>query len=170
MDSVMLPAHAQTSFVARSFTNATRTAIEPDSQFAMVLGGLVNEAHAQPMLFQRTCIQENEDGTVRVDGMIDDGYIASLVSAPSIPVDGTPYPVSVSPCAPMMPAAASLVDTLGLIPDARAGMIIESVQVVVDSINGSAVGRYLIPMDGIVELPFDLPLGNCTPPGCPVPG
>ena len=61
IDSVMLPAHAQTSL--RSFTNRlTGAAIEPDSQFARVLGGLVNEAHAGPgmpppiMAMERTCL------------------------------------------------------------------------------------------------------------------
>ncbi|MFW2439298.1 MAG: hypothetical protein ACN4GR_07990 [Arenicellales bacterium] len=171
VDSVMLPAHAQTSFVGRSFTNVRRgTAIEPESKFAKALAGLVNDAHAQLMLFERSCIRENEDGTVQVDGVIDFGRIqASLVSASSVPVNGTPYPMSETPCLSMMPPAASLVDTLGLIPDAHAGTMIGGVQVVVDSINGNAVGRYILNLDGPVDLPFNLPVGDCIPPGCPVP-
>jgi hypothetical protein len=174
VDSVMLPAHALTSFVGRSFTNPIRgVAIDPDSQFARVLGSLVNEAHAGnngiPMVFERTCIRENADGTVRVDARIDNGYIdIALFSAPSVVVNSPPVPMSGSPCFGMLlPPDASLVDTLGLIPDAHAGIFEESVEVVVESINGSAIGAYLISVGDPFELPFDLPVGECSPPACP---
>ena len=184
VDSVMLPAHAQTSFVGRSFTNQMvvgRTPIEPDSPFASALGGLVNQAHAGPptppiMAMQTSCIRENADGTVRVDAVIDMNYInVAVFTAPSVPVDGTQVPMQGSPCGLIIIGPvpdASLIDPLGLVPDAHAGLgFTNSVQVQVDTINGSAVGRYWISRVDLPpgELPFDLPVGECSPPVCPVP-
>lgn len=181
VDSVMLPVHAQASL--RVFTsNGQITGMVSDTteKYAGLLDGLVNTANAQPPELEELqeprvmngpmftdeggCIVENPDGTVQVDCLLGDGYTLATLNAPSVTVGGSPSMMSGQPC--MM--ADSLLDKSGLIPKAHAGGFFGDVEVQIDSVEGSAVGRYII-FGGKFTIPINYPLGVCQPPSCPPP-
>jgi hypothetical protein len=176
VDSVMLPAHAQTSppspvsYYGMSGYESD-AAIDTDSHFARAFEGLVNEAHAgngmmEPMLSAHSCIRKNNDGTFRVDALLNDGYELATFSAESVEVAGSAEIMSGDHC--RMYDDLTLLDGLGLIQDAQAGSPIGGgVLVEIDSVNGQAIGRYII--DSKFTLDFDLPPGDCSAPQCPPP-
>ena len=154
VDTVMLPAHAQTSMMRFTGSSNEQGSITPDSQFVRAIDGLVSEAHAgdvieeRPMLSAETCIQQNGDGTVSVDCIFYDGYEVFKLNAPSVVVGGAPVEMSGDFCdreAMEKLPPQTLLDRIGLIPDAHAGGIKPGfVLVRIDSIDGRALGDYLV--------------------------
>lgn len=172
VDAVMLPAHAQTSMSSFSGSNSNEQgSIAPDSKFARALDAMVNEANAdviEVIFTAETCIQQSGDGTVRVDSILGDtnGNITPMkLNAQNVTVGGSAVVMSGSICIPEM---NSMLDRLGLIKNAHAGLVPEDVQVRIDSIEGRALGQYLITYDGAPTIEIDLPVGECTPPDCPI--
>ena len=100
VESVMLPAHAQTSMASFSGSNSNdQGSISPDSQFARTLDAMVSEAHASYEDEAQSCIQQNGDGTVRVDCIIGDGGDRFMkLNAQSVTVGGSAVAMSGESC------------------------------------------------------------------------
>jgi hypothetical protein len=170
IDSVMLPAHAQTSG-PDSFTGQgmEQASITPDSRFVKLMNGLVEDAHAVSALEALgICIKSDGVGTVSVDAIITGGTTDIMdASASNVPVPGDPVTMDLTDCNTL---SGTLLDNLGLIQDAHAGANITKVEVQVFSINGNAVGEFLILYNGKERtIEFDLDPGDCTAPSCPPP-
>ena len=153
VDSVILPAHAQTSGEPAAFVSSGgplpgRVSIDGDSLFADITNTLVPEAKANGFFPEIPCIVNNGNGIVTVD-VIADGYIfqkAVTVGAAKVSMDicqqnGTGIDL----------------DRLGLINNAHALPVPFIPEVQIDSIDPNATG--ILYIEGS-EYTIDLPPGT----------
>jgi len=165
VDSVMLPAHAQTSINAYTASGPiTSGAVAPDSIYARGLDMLVQPATAAPdyIIVESICVGNNGDGTVKVDALISDDLDVAVFSAAAVPVAGAP--VALVKQGECVLVVQNLLD--GFVSKAHAGGPINSddLEVQIDSVGDRALGTIFSRGDTTTDL--DLPAGNCTPPSC----
>lgn len=123
IDSVMLPAHAQTSLGTYS-GSAQQASIGSDSTFARALDSLVPQAHARPPYELSWCIVDQTKNTADVDFLVTVGSkSASAYTAYRFKQTG----VQVGVYTELQPENGcnnklTWLDQLGLIKEATAGM------------------------------------------------
>jgi len=160
VDSVILPAHAQTSGEPAAFVSSGgplpgRVSIDGDSLFADITNTLVPEAKANGFFPEIPCIVNNGNGIVTVDVIIGSDSYQKAVTVGAAKV-------SMDPCG--QNGAGIDLDRLGLINDAHAVVLIPEVQI--DSIDPNATG--ILYINGS-EYTIDLPPGTCTSGPCSPP-
>lgn len=157
VDSVMLPAHAQTSGEPAAFVSSGgplpgRVSLDGDSLLADISESLVPDAIANGFFPEIPCIVNNGNGIVTVDVIIgpDSYQKAVTVGAAKITMER---------CGNN--AANIGLDRLGLINDAHAVVLTPELQI--DSIDPNATG--ILYIEGS-EYTIDLPPGLCTSGPC----
>ena len=159
VDSVMLPAHAQTSnepaaFVSSGGTLPPRVSVDSNSLFADITEALVPEVKANAFFPEIPCIVNNGNGVVTVDAIIEGNHFQKAVTVGALKV-------SMDLCESN--GASIDLDRLGLIKNAHAVPVPDIPDVQIDSIDPNATG---ILYYGGSEYTIDLPPGPCTSTPC----
>jgi hypothetical protein len=182
VDSVMLPAHAQTSLLNSTgpgtVVNVTPGALERDSMLAGVAGSLLPEANAGLMLqgSSTICIEHIREGGEAPDvanfsAMATYGppgcEQSMLITASNVPANpAVNTPANTSPqCQPLFLDAREFFE--GLLPSAHAGPAIMvdgfvGAWVNLHTLTGPSGGAFGYFGFGPFNFKFDLPRGDCA--------
>ena len=146
VDSVMLPAHAQTSppvqtiFAGPSDPSSVGS-IQPNNMMADAIDALVPTAMAQERSYMAyLCITDIGGGQAKVEAVIEDSGIASSLFGATVPADGTAYDLGLIENGCDRVADGSLMDKLGLVKDAKAGFAVEQDATISITFGASAMG------------------------------
>lgn len=142
VDSVLLPAHAQTSGGPSTYSGATRASLVPDSLFAKALDTLIPQSHAaSALVFDVTwCITPVSATTADVSFLMVEQNIqfADLWSASGVQV-GVTTPLTYSNGCATFANAGNWLNRMGLINDAQASL---AVQVTLNGLNPGDTFRF----------------------------
>jgi len=160
VDSVMLPAHAQTSYGPYAGAATTPgSALEPESIFAKAADSLIPQADASvyPTIEPYACVEPNAD--------LDKATVKLFVRA--IQYTFNDVPVGGSNCDPTQTIlcvvdAGELLRDFGLIKDAHAVGPPETICCFVDTVTGVGAGRVEFEFHDNVH--FNVGPNSCNPP------
>lgn len=158
VDSVILPAHAQTSggpFAGNATT--TTPALGTDSVFAQAADALIPQARANGIILPPyVCVEPN--GTL-TKALVKLYYNASLYAFENVPVGGNSCNYTRTfLCAAN---AGDLLRDFGLIKDAHA--VADEICCHLDSVTGAGVGRIVF-TEGALTVNYAVGTGSCNPP------
>jgi hypothetical protein len=158
IDSVMLPAHARTSIFPSAFVSAgtlPSASLDNGSLLADFADKLVPEAKANSFGPEIPCIINNGNGTVTVDAII----LGTIKFQKTVTVGAAKEFMDHCP-----DITSQNFNGFGLINDANAIILLTTVEVRIDSIDGNATGALFV--DGSSEYVIDLPPGPCISGPC----
>lgn len=179
VESVVLPAHAQTSVISSptSFAGAVSVVQIPDNNSNPLIDLFIEEANAgeedMGFILDLACIKVDGPGSVSVNAT----GLFSIYNAFGVQVGGDPVDMQIEPCIQVQNASTDtasdgapmrLLGKLGLIRDASAGVIVRGgVSVRVDNVGKTADGEFFI---NALEtsIPFSLPPSPCKNATCDI--
>ena len=132
VESVVLPAHAQTS--PGSFSGTLTASIDSNSMFARAMESIVKTSHADnpepPMVDVSWCVTPIDDKTADVDILFVDAEnnppcFADLCSAQGVRVGNPDKTLSCDNACTKKMAGSEWLENLGLIKDAQASAIVK---------------------------------------------
>jgi hypothetical protein len=166
VDSVLLPAHAQTSDTANGPFAGTATtqvpALKSDSIFAQATDSLVPQAHAADGFEPYVCVQPNSTNDAATVTVLVDNNGPRQYLFTNVPLNGNScdyIPVKIA--CPVVGDAGDLLRDFGLIKDAHA--LPETVCCYLDSVSGVGAGRVTF-SEGHGDVEFSVGPNECNPP------